>query len=123
VRFDIPVMIAVAVACLPIFFTGNSIVRWEGALFLGYYISYLVYLILESTQHDTLPVFSTVMLAFIIPITVVTFITVTLRSIRANRKNAAASEGGANLSKRTYKGSKRPPVKISFALEIGGKHP
>ena len=34
--FDLPVMIAVAAACLPIFFTGNLIARWEGALFLGY---------------------------------------------------------------------------------------
>ena len=29
-RFDIPVMIVVAVACLPIFFTGYSIARWGG---------------------------------------------------------------------------------------------
>jgi ABC-type long-subunit fatty acid transport system fused permease/ATPase subunit len=35
-RFDLPMMIAVAVACLPIFFTGHLIDRWEGALFLGY---------------------------------------------------------------------------------------
>ena len=32
-RFDIPVMTAVAVACLPIFFTGNVISRWEGGPF------------------------------------------------------------------------------------------
>ena len=35
-RFDLPVLIAVAVACLPIFFTGNVIARWKGALFFGY---------------------------------------------------------------------------------------
>jgi cation:H+ antiporter len=35
-RFDIPVMIAVAVASLPIFITGNLIARWEGAVFIGY---------------------------------------------------------------------------------------
>lgn len=29
VRFDIPVMIAVAFACLPIFATGLLIARWE----------------------------------------------------------------------------------------------
>ena len=28
--FDLPVMIAVAVACLPVFFTGHLIARWEG---------------------------------------------------------------------------------------------
>jgi len=31
-RFDLPVMLAVAVACLPIFFTGHLIARWRGAL-------------------------------------------------------------------------------------------
>jgi cation:H+ antiporter len=34
-RFDIPVMIAVAVACLPVFFSGGRIARWEGGLFLA----------------------------------------------------------------------------------------
>lgn len=53
--FDIPVMIAVAIACLPVFFTGNLIARWEGSIFMGYYIAYTVYLILASTQHDSLP--------------------------------------------------------------------
>jgi len=33
-RFDMPVMFAVAVACLPIFASGARIARWEGALFL-----------------------------------------------------------------------------------------
>lgn len=87
-RFDIPVMIAVAIACLPIFFTGNIIARWEGMLFLGYYVAYTAYLILDSTQHETLPIFSTVLIAFVIPITVVTLITVTLRAIRANRQRS-----------------------------------
>ncbi len=52
--FDLPVMIAVAFAALPIFITGLSINRWEGALFLGYYVAYTAYLILAATEHDTL---------------------------------------------------------------------
>jgi len=47
-RFDIPVMLAVAVACLPIFFTGHLIARWEWGLFLGYYLAYTLYLILRK---------------------------------------------------------------------------
>ncbi len=35
--FDLPVMVAVAIACLPVFFSGSVISRWEGAVFLGYY--------------------------------------------------------------------------------------
>jgi cation:H+ antiporter len=70
--FDIPVMIAVAVACLPIFFTGHLIARWEGAVFLAYYMIYTLYLVLNSTNHDALPAFSSAMLLFILPITAVT---------------------------------------------------
>lgn len=81
-RFDIPVMIAVAIACLPIFFTGNIISRWKGALFLGYYVAYTAYLILASTQHAMLPVFSVVMMVFVIPLTVLTLAFLSFREIR-----------------------------------------
>jgi hypothetical protein len=37
---DIPVMIAVAAACLPVFFIGHIISRWNGVLFLAYYFAY-----------------------------------------------------------------------------------
>lgn len=81
-RFDIPVMIAVAFACLPIFASGNLIERWEGLLFAGYYVAYTAYLILYSTQHNLLPLFSNVMLFFVIPLTVITLITVMWRSLK-----------------------------------------
>ncbi|MDX1253122.1 MAG: calcium/sodium antiporter [Gammaproteobacteria bacterium] len=74
IHFDIPVMIAVALACLPIFASGHRIARWEGALFLGYYAAYVLYLILAATQHATLPAFSAVMLGFVLPLTAVTLI-------------------------------------------------
>jgi len=82
-RFDIPVMTAVAIACLPIFFTGNLISRREGILFIFYYVAYTVYLILSSTQHDTLPFYSLVMLYFVVPLTVVTLVTVSWRAFHA----------------------------------------
>lgn len=81
-RFDIPVMIATAVACLPIFFTGREISRWEGILFLGYYVAYTLYLILGASGNDALPVFSFVMLAFVIPLTTVTLLALFARSVR-----------------------------------------
>lgn len=80
-RFDLPVMLAVAVACLPIFFTGHLIARWEGFVFVGYYVAYLLYLILKSTQHQSLPYFSNVMVLFVLPLTVVTLGVVTWRAI------------------------------------------
>lgn len=72
--FDIPVMIVVAFACLPIFFTGHRIARWEGALFLGYYGAYLAYLALDATGHGALDTFSGVMLWFVAPLTVITLL-------------------------------------------------
>lgn len=70
--FDMPVMIAVALACLPIFFTGHLIARWEGAIFLLYYGAYTVYLILNARAHDSLPAFSALMLEFVLPLTLLT---------------------------------------------------
>ncbi len=79
IQFDIPVSIAVAFACLPIFYSGNCIDRWEGLLFIAYYLIYLGYLILDALDHDSLPIYSTVMLFFVIPITAISLITVAIR--------------------------------------------
>ena len=85
-RFDIPIMIAVAVACLPIFFTDNVISRWEGGLFFGYYLAYTLYLILSATGNDILPVFGRAMLWFVIPITAVTLLVVFGRALRPRKR-------------------------------------
>ncbi|MGB3136918.1 MAG: calcium/sodium antiporter [Nodosilinea sp.] len=79
-NFDLPVMVAVAVACLPIFLTGNVISRWEGGLFVGYYVAYTTFLILRAAAHDSLGLFSQVMLLFVIPLTVVTLAIVVMKS-------------------------------------------
>ncbi|MEJ7931774.1 calcium/sodium antiporter [Ramlibacter sp. AN1015] len=71
-RFDLLVMIAIGVACLPIFFTGNVIARWEGALFLGYYLAYTAYIIMAAQDRDALEPFSFAMAAFVLPITFLT---------------------------------------------------
>ncbi len=83
--FDLPVMLAVAIACLPIAFNGYAILRWEGVLFLGYYAAYTLYLVLNATRHGALPLFSTVMLLFVIPLTVITLLVIFTRNIRALR--------------------------------------
>jgi len=80
--FDIPVMTAVAIACLPIFFSAHRIARWEGALFLGYYGAYLLYLILAALEHDALPLFSATMLAYVLPLTAVTLLVLYVRAAR-----------------------------------------
>ncbi|MDP2818374.1 MAG: calcium/sodium antiporter [Polaromonas sp.] len=77
--FDIWVMLAVALACLPIFMTGREIARWEAGVFLAYYVAYVAYLLLATQQHAALGAFSIAMMSFVIPITVVTLIVVLLR--------------------------------------------
>ena len=94
VNFDLPVMTAVAVACLPIFFTGHCIARWEGALFMGYYVAYTAFLLLDASGHDALPAFSQVMMLFVVPLTVVTLLVVTVRAVRARRALAKARQPG-----------------------------
>ena len=83
--FDIPVMIAAAVVCLPIFFTGYRIGRQEGLLFLAYYGAYLAYVVLAASAHDALPVFSAVMLFFTVPVTVLILLVAVVRQGRRKR--------------------------------------
>lgn len=82
---DIPFMVAVSVACLPIFFTGHVISRWEGGLFVLYGVGYTVYLVLDATRHEVLPIFSTVSLLLIVPLTVITLAVIVGRELRQRR--------------------------------------
>ena len=90
IRFDLPVMTAVAIACLPIFFNGHRIARWEGALFLGYYIAYTAWLLMAAAKHEALADFRLVMLWVVIPLTLVTLVVVTWRNLRAQRRGRDA---------------------------------
>jgi cation:H+ antiporter len=80
--FDIPVMIAVAAACFPVFYTGGTISRWEGIVFLGYYAAYTTYLILTATRHAGLATFQAAMLWFVIPLTALTLAVSVRQAVR-----------------------------------------
>jgi cation:H+ antiporter len=84
-HFDMLVMIAVAIACLPVFFTGHVIARWEGALFLFYYAAYTAYLLLAAQRHDALATYGTVMMTVVVPLTAATLVVVAAREWRARR--------------------------------------
>ncbi|HSF15999.1 MAG TPA: calcium/sodium antiporter [Vicinamibacteria bacterium] len=86
VLFDTPVMVAVAFACLPVFFTGYEIARWEGMVFVGYYGAYTAYLILHASSHPSLPWFQDALVLFALPLTVLTLGLVTLRAIRSGKR-------------------------------------
>src|SRR5690606_30843673 len=77
-NFDIWVLLAASFACLPVLLTGREIARWEGAIFVGYYFAYAAYLILAAQQHAALVGYSDIMLSFVIPLTVVALVALTL---------------------------------------------
>lgn len=89
-RIDIPVMIAASVACLPIFASGHRIARWEGALFVGYEIAYIATLLMIETRSDSLPHFSWMMCRFIIPLTTLTLLAISWRTLRAGAEKTNA---------------------------------
>ena len=87
--FDTPVMIAVSVACLPIFFTGHVIARWEGALFLFFYIAYAAFLVLDATASPALPALRASMVFFVLPLTALTLAVLAARAFRVQRPPSA----------------------------------
>ncbi len=85
-HFDIPVMIAASLLLLPIFFTHYRIDRWEGILFLGFYAAYTVHLFLNATENAALEGFDLAM-SFVIPVTALTLIILTVKAFRNPKKN------------------------------------
>lgn len=81
--FDYWVMLAVALACLPIFISGREIARWEGVVLLGYYVAYTTYLVLAAQSHDALEEYSMVMMVFVLPLTAVALVASFWRSRKA----------------------------------------
>ncbi|MEJ5358948.1 MAG: calcium/sodium antiporter [Desulfobacterales bacterium] len=77
--FDLPLMVSAAAACLPVFFTGFRIARWEGVLFLATYGAYLAFAMLDAAGHDALPPFSGALLAFALPLIATTGAGITRR--------------------------------------------
>lgn len=68
VATDLPVMVACAVACLPVFFTGLAVARWEAALFLVLYAVYVGWLLLHAAAHPAQEEFAFVALWVIAPL-------------------------------------------------------
>ncbi len=84
-QFDFLIMIAVAVACLPIFFNGYAINRWEGGLFVLFYAAYTGYLIMQSTANPQLNLFQDAMLGFVLPLTALTLLVIGARAWHRQR--------------------------------------
>jgi cation:H+ antiporter len=83
IQVDLPVMIAVAAACLPIFADGHALYRWEGFVFLGFYAGYLTWLILDASDNGLRDSYSDVVLFFVVPLTT---LTLAVMAVRARRR-------------------------------------
>jgi cation:H+ antiporter len=91
VRFDIPVMVVVSVALLPVVFTGFSIARWEGGLFVAYYAAYTAFLLLDASRHEALPAFSRVLFGFAAPLTALTLVLLVTYEVGVHRGRRSAA--------------------------------
>jgi cation:H+ antiporter len=81
--FDVPVMTAVALACLPVLFTGHVISRWEGGILFSYYVIYLGYLIMAAAEHDGAKALGGATMWFVIPLTIAALAFSVLGGIRS----------------------------------------
>lgn len=86
---DIPVMIAAAVACLPLFLTGFVLDRWEGGVFVAFYVAYVAWLVLDATDHPLRTNYAVAMLGFVGPLVVLTFGVIVMRELRLRRRSPA----------------------------------
>ncbi|MBN1916675.1 MAG: calcium/sodium antiporter [Verrucomicrobia bacterium] len=85
-RFDIPIMVAAAVVCLPVFFTRGEISRWEGALLVGYYLAYTVYLVLNAGHAPALPYFTSVIWKLVVPLTALALVFSLTHALRPRKR-------------------------------------
>jgi cation:H+ antiporter len=83
--FDIPMMIAASILCLPIFFSGSVVTRWEGLLFLAYYAAYITYLILLIVQPGASTAYAKLIIIVGIPATVILVMIGVLKTFRRRR--------------------------------------
>ncbi|MFW2334689.1 calcium/sodium antiporter [Ilumatobacter sp.] len=79
---DIPVMIAVAIACLPMFANGYALLRWEGAMFLAFYAAYLAWLVIDAADHPFKNEYAIAIVGFVLPLSVVTLVVIAVRGRR-----------------------------------------
>ena len=88
--FDLPVMIGVAVACLPIFFTNYRLTRVNGGFFVLYYGAYLTYLLMNAARHDYVDEYRFALTWFVLPLTAVTLMVISLSAVKQWRGELGA---------------------------------
>ncbi len=85
-RFDIPFMVVIAVACWPMFADGHRVSRANGAVLLGAYAAYLAYLFFLATGREGADLFYDIWLRAALPAAIVAMAWMAARARRAARK-------------------------------------
>lgn len=86
IAVDMPIMVATAVALLPIALAGFSINRWEGVVFVALLAAYMAFVTLFATQHAALTGFTTAMQWFVLPLLGVSWLAVVLYLVARKRR-------------------------------------
>jgi cation:H+ antiporter len=89
-QFDIPLMILVSSACVPLFWTHGKITRLDSFILISGYILYTVYLILGSTGSGSTRILFIPAALYVVVSTVVIFSGVA-RTLRGNKLLVASS--------------------------------
>lgn len=89
--FDIPVMVAITLVCLPTFWTGGLITRIEGVLFLSYYAIYNTLLVGRATDATWIDAAQWFAIAYV-AITLVIVIAAAVWQIRQRQVQPSANQ-------------------------------
>lgn len=81
-RFDIPFMVAIALACWPLLADGHKVTRLNGIFMLAFYGAYVAYLILLSKNHEGTGLFYQIWIFVLLPLTTLALLWMTVRAHR-----------------------------------------
>jgi cation:H+ antiporter len=95
---DFPVMIAVSLACLPVFLTGATISRTEGSIFLFYYAVYMTYLGLHAADHTLHEEFGIAVVGAVLPLTLAVAGALWVRGVRDQASEEWRGGEGSGLA-------------------------
>lgn len=65
---DVPVMIGVALSCLPVFVSGYLITRWNGIVWILMYCVYVLYLVLHAQSNPQADTVANIALEYVLPV-------------------------------------------------------
>ena len=85
-QLHLPVMVGVSVVCLPVLLTDYVISRWEGVLFVVFYVSYVMYMVLLNQQHSFAIPLGNFLIWGMLPIALLAVVWSIMIALRKSRK-------------------------------------